>query len=152
MPRCMPVNACLDISPLPVGLGWVTYDAHFRAQWKFPNRKDLAYFDYNISDEKQLHFPRHRVSTAGYFSSRVIYLRPTAACFRSDLHSKKKLTRIATPQSNMEPGCCYFGTSIAAKQECVPRFPRCLPPLSDMPVNSQEPHPKLECAELSNCK
>ena len=52
------------------------------------------------------------------------YLRPTAAFFLSDLHSKTKVTRIAMNASKMEP-----------------RFARSRSPLSGMPVNSHPPYP-----------
>ena len=52
------------------------------------------------------------------------YLRPTAAFFLSDLHSKTNVTRIAMNASKIEP-----------------RFARYRSPLSGMPVNSHPPYP-----------
>jgi hypothetical protein len=54
------------------------------------------------------------------------YLRPTAACFRSDRHRRKAEIRIARPQRRMEPGCRQKSVMCLGRECDKPKLPRCL--------------------------
>ena len=83
-----------------------------------------------------------------------IYLRPTAACFLSDRSSIKVVTRIARPHRSIVPIYCQRTCPRQQGYSCrSPRFARCLPLLSGIPVNWQPPKSGSPClvGTLKSC-
>ena len=68
------------------------------------------------------------------------YLRPTAACFLSALHKRTAVTRMASPQSRIEPASCQMD-DLSMLYVHVPRFDKFRPWLSVIPVKPHPPNP-----------
>lgn len=76
----------------------------------------------------------------------VPYLRPTAACFLSDLHIIPTVKTMAMNASRIEPithqkSCSYYLSRItsASASQIVPKFRRYLSPLRGIPVRLHAP-------------
>lgn len=81
----------------------VTYNAHRAVQRKASNSEDFTDGDDNVAKEEELHFPGSVSDLLSRVGSNTTHLRPTAAFFLSDLHSKNALMRMAMAQSSIEP-------------------------------------------------
>jgi hypothetical protein len=80
-----------------------TYNAHRAVQREASNSEDFADGDDNVAEEEELHFPGVVSDLLSCAESNTTHLRPTAAFFLSDLHSKNALVRMAMAQSIIEP-------------------------------------------------
>ena len=75
-------------------------------EWEAADGEDFADLDYYVADEEYLHFPAIRSVECGHCRGArdpQTYLRPTAAFFRSDLHSNVAETSMAVKAINIEP-------------------------------------------------
>jgi hypothetical protein len=71
---------------------------------KAAHGEDLANLDDNVSQQEELHFSVHICELPAFlWVGRSSYLRPTAACFRSERHIRTNETRIAMNASNIDP-------------------------------------------------
>jgi hypothetical protein len=117
-------------------------------QRKTTDGEYFAYLNDDESDQKYLHLSVRKLRQRPA-KRRVVAdetnLRPTAAFFRSDRHIKKAVAAIAMPAKIMDPVRVNYGALSNLSQSRVPKFARCLPWLSDMPVKS---HPLLNPGAL----
>ena len=90
-----------------------TYHSNPVVQRKPSNGKDLAYLDDDVPEKEELHLSAQSTASADRSNLRATsnYLRPTAAFFLSDLHIKKSVTSIATPQRSIEPNTISLATN-----------------------------------------
>ena len=95
-----PLRSVSDLQSSSLG---VPYKPDFPVQREPSDGEDFAYLNYDIPNEEQLDFPTKESDLTIIKVSRVSYLRPTAACFFSDLNIRKMVTSMAIPQRIMEP-------------------------------------------------
>lgn len=100
MYRREPLNFIRALQSNSVG---VPYKPDFPIEREASNREDFADLYYDVANKKQLHFPEKESDLDIVKVPRVTYLRPTAACFFSDLNIRKMVTSMAMPQRIMDP-------------------------------------------------
>lgn len=80
-----------------------TYYPNSVVQRKLSNRENFADFDEYVPEEEKLHLPGRKCQPLSLDIFDLSYLRPTAACFNSDLHMRNAVTTIAIPQRSIDP-------------------------------------------------
>lgn len=103
--------------------------ANVRIEGESADRKDLAQRHHDICDEKQLDLPSvASVARIELRASRsrtaTSYLRPTAARFLSDRHSRYPDTRIAMNARMIDPVPSQPPAPTALYSYSIPKFPR----------------------------
>ena len=75
------------------------------AQWEATHCEDLADLNDDKTEQKQLHFPARIILSVDISMANkdIPYLRPTAACFLSDLHIIPAVKTMAMKASRIDP-------------------------------------------------